>query len=678
MGRFHAAVDVGGTFIDVVLADDRTGEVRVAKVLHRPGAQGEDILAALTTMTGAFGSGLADLSTVVLGTTVVTNALLEGRLARTALVTTAGFRDVLEIARMTRPAAYDPHRRRATPVVPRELRFEVGERLGQDGEVLEPLDAASVDAVAAQLAEAGVEAVAVCLLFSFVDARHEQAVRDRLEARLDAAVSLSSDVMPVFREYERMTATAINAASMPLMGRFLDGIAPLVAAGETRGYIMGSSGGCLTIPEARRFPVKCATSGPAGGAIGALDLARRYGIADALTLDVGGTSSDVAMLRGGVLPFTSGRDIGGYPIALSGVEIETIGAGGGSIAFIDPTGLVKVGPRSAGARPGPACYGMGGTRPTVTDAHVALGRLGTSSMLGGGFELDRSAALAAIETEIARPLGLSWQRAALGILDVTTANIVRAVRTMSIERGHDPRRMALIAFGGAGPLHALDVARALEIPEVLVPALPGVWSAVGILSADIQYEVERTWLRVVDAAGDADIRQLAQDMRQDLAERASADGMPAAAFRIRHAVDMRFKGQSHTLRIELGEPTRAGLDAAAAGFRAEHEQRFGHVPAVAVELVNLSVTLDIPRSKPRVAFAPATRTGTDDAERQLWITETQAIGVPVFAREALHSGARIEGPAIIDQYDSTIVLGRGDRLDVLDESGTARIRLAPA
>jgi N-methylhydantoinase A len=674
LGRFNAAIDVGGTFIDVVLADELTTEIRVAKVHHRHGSQGADILEALGRMVASFGAGLSELDTVVIGTTVVTNALLEGSLAKTALLTTEGFRDILEIARMTRPFAYDPHRRRPPPIVPRHRRLELRERLAHNGEVIQPLDEASVRHRLAALTEEQVEAVAICLLYSFVDPSHERRVRELIARELSVPISLSSEIMPVFREYERATATAINAATSPLMSEFLDGLTLIGEGSTTRGYIMGSSGGCLTFPEARRFPVKCATSGPAGGVIGARELARRYQIKSALTLDVGGTSSDVAMLRGPSLPYTDGRAIGGYPIALASVEVETVGAGGGSIASIDATGLLKVGPRSAGANPGPVCYRSGGVHPTVTDAHLALNRLGTKSMLGGQFTLDRNAAVHAIEEQIARPLQLSWVRAALGILEVTTANIVRAVRTMSVQRGHDPRRMVLIAFGGAGPLHAIEVARILEIPEVIVPRFPGVWSAFGILTADIQYSLERTWLRPVDGISVDEFKAFVADITCELLLRAQADGIASGDVRVRHAAEMRFQGQSYSLAVDLPDVSAEGLRRAAASFRIEHEQRYGHAPASAsVEVVNIRVIVELPRK----AEALERNYGADEfcaaGSRSLWLTEQSAVEAPVIQRESLRAGSTIDGPAIVEQYDSTIVLGWGDRLEVLDDTRTARV-----
>ncbi|MDQ0392805.1 hydantoinase/oxoprolinase family protein [Labrys monachus] len=680
--RLRAAVDVGGTFIDVVLADQHSGRARIAKVLHRSGNQGEDIGEALARLAASFEAGLGDVDSLVIGTTVVTNALLEGALARTALVTTEGFRDVIEIARMTRPASYDLHRRRPPPIVPPERRFAVRERLAHDGEVLVPLDEHGVARIASTLRGLGVEAIAVCLLYSFVDPSHERRVAAAVQD-LGAFVSVSSEVLPVFREYERTVATVINAATAPVMGRFLDGLASLSDRGLARTYIMGSGGGCLTLPEARRFPIKCAMSGPAGGVVGAARFAAEHGIDGLITLDVGGTSSDVAMLSGGQVPFTEERAIAGYPIAVPSVEVETVGAGGGSIAFIDATGLLKVGPRSAGASPGPACYGRGGTEPTVTDAHVALNRLGSDGMLAGSFALDRGAAVAAIERVVAGPLGLGWARAAQGILAVTTANMVRAVRAMSVGRGYDPRTMTLLAFGGAGPLHALDVARALDIPRVIVPPGAGVWSAYGILSVDIQYATQRTWLRILEGGIADALHETVEAMAAELEERAVGDGLGRSTLARHCMLDLRVKGQSHHLAIPLLSAGPEGISAAVAGFHAEHRRRYGHAfPDLPLELVNIRLSVSSPRPGLE-ATIEGSRTAIASHQRPVWFASSpEPLLCPVHMRESLPPGAVVAGPAVVELYDTTIVLDPGDRLETragsqalfIDVAGAARER----
>ena len=672
-----AAVDVGGTFIDVVVTNPATGDTRIAKVLHRRGDQGNDILAALDDLAGKMGASAADIDAAVVGTTVVTNALLEGTLAKTALLTTDGFRDVLEIARMTRPSSYDLHARRAPVVAPRNLRLEVPERLDFHGDVLRPLDEDALDRCIEFLRREGVDAVAVSLLYSFVNPEHERRIRQKL-ASLNVAVSLSSEVLPVFREYERTTATVLNAATMPVMAQFLTGLETLKEHGPARTFVMGSAGGCLTFAEARRFPIKCALSGPAGGAVGALELSARHGLGEALTLDIGGTSSDIALLRDGVIPVTDERAIGGYPVAVASAEIETIGAGGGSIAYLDRTGSLKVGPRSAGSTPGPACYGRGGAEPTVTDAHVALNRLGVHSMLGGEFALDRDAAVAAIEKHIAAPLGLSWQRAAQGILQIATANIVRAIRAMSVERGHDPRRMTLIAFGGAGPLHAVDVARALEIPRVLVPYYSGVFSAHGILSVDIAYDAQRTWLRRLADIDEAALASLTGEMADALLARAAADGFTPDELITAWSADLRYQGQSHALTVELSEATPQGLAVSRTAFLAEHHRRYGHASeTLPVELLNLRLKISRPRPNAgevgQVESAPVAPVGN----RHIWLTPEASVDCPVYQRAGLPEGWSAAGPLVIEQFDTLTLVGAGDQVEVLPGSRALSIVINP-
>ncbi|MCS0502163.1 hydantoinase/oxoprolinase family protein [Ancylobacter mangrovi] len=663
-----AAVDVGGTFIDVVLADPARRTMRIDKVLHRPGQQGRDIIDALTSLAATMERPLADLAAVVVGTTVVTNALLENRLGRTALVTTDGFRDVLEIARMTRASSYDLHKRRAPVVVPRERRLEVPERLDHDGNVLRPLDEAALARVVEALREEKPDAVAVCLLYSFVSPEHEKRVAESL-APLGVPLSLSSEVLPVFREYERATATALNAATMPIMAAFLEGLESLGADVGGRCFIMGSAGGSMTRSEARRFPIKCAMSGPAGGVVAARQLAELHELDLVLTLDVGGTSSDVAFLREGRIAITDERRIGGYPVAVASAEIETIGAGGGSIAHLDKAGLLKVGPQSAGASPGPVCYRRGGTEPTVTDAHLALNRLSPSGMLGGSFALDREAAIRAIEEKVAAPLGVSWQRAAHGILQVTTANMVRAVRTMSVERGQDPRRATLVAFGGAGPLHAIDVARALDIPQVLVPFYTGVFSAHGILSVDISYDTQRTWLHDLAAVAQEDLAAITGEMRAGLLVRAAADGLDPARLHEDWSLDLRYRGQSYALTVALPGLDLTGLAAARRAFLAEHRARYGHASdTLAVELLNLRLRVSEPSAvNMGVEPGPAVSGGPLGA-RRVHFAEDDIAECPVYQRTDLAEGWIGCGPLIVEQFDSVTVLGRGDTVEVLPGS----------
>jgi len=677
MSRLVASADVGGTFIDVVVADFRNGATRIAKVLHRKGNQGPDIIHAITALVAEMGHGIDAVETLVVGTTVVTNALLEAKLARTALVTTKGFRDVMEIARMHRPSSYDLHKRRSSVVIERELRHEIDERLDHHGNVLTVLDPAQLQDLVVEIKAQQVDSVAVSLLYSFLDPAHEHAIADALSG-LGVPVSLSSDVLPVFREYERTVATALNAATNPVMGDFLDGLARIEAQGAARTFVMSSAGGSMTFSEARRFPIKCAMSGPAGGAVGAQAFARFHGLQNLLTLDVGGTSTDIAMLREGRIPSTNERVIGGYPVAVPSAEIETIGAGGGSLASVDRAGRLRVGPESAGSMPGPVGYSLGGSQPTVTDAHLALHRLGERSMLKGEFVLDRAAAIAAIETEIAKPLNVTWQRAAHGILELANANMARAVRMMSIERGIDPRTSCLLAFGGAGALHAVDVARRLEIPRVMVPFYCGVFSAFGILSVEASYDTQRTWRRPLESVTMADLRSVTEEMKAQLEARACGDHSNVPELSHLWMLEMRYIGQSYAIAVELAAFSAEGLEASRQEFLREHMARYGHAsPTDAVEIINLRLTTTVRGEHAEDHHPPAGPTVAPSAQatRDVWFSPDAPTACRVFSRNDLPDGWTQSGPLIIEQLDSVTVIGPGDVVEVIPRTRALAITL---
>ncbi|WP_181168020.1 hydantoinase/oxoprolinase family protein [Mesorhizobium sp. B2-4-19] len=677
MSGLIASADVGGTFIDVVVTDTQAHVTRIAKVLHRKGSQGPDIVGAVDTLSRGMGHGIEAVKMLVVGTTVVTNALLEARLARTALVTTEGFRDVMEIARMHRPSSYDLHKRRPPVVIERDCRHEVAERLDHRGHVLTAVDPAQLQDLVAAIKAQQVEAVAVSLLYSFLDPSHEREVAEALSV-LGVPISLSSDVLPVFREYERTMATSLNAATIPVMGEFLDGLTRVEAQSVGRTFVMGSGGGSMTFAEAQRFPIKCAMSGPAGGAVGAQAFARFHDLPRLLTIDVGGTSTDIAMLRDGRISTTNERSIGGYPVAVPSAEIETIGAGGGSLALVDRAGRLRVGPESAGSTPGPVSYCRGGRQPTVTDAHLALHRLGEKSMLDGEFPLDRQAAIAAIETEIAGPLQVTWQRAAHGILELANANMAQAVRMMSVGRGIDPRISCLLAFGGAGALHAVDVARRLEIPRVMVPFYCGVFSAFGILSVEASYDLQRTWWRALDAVTLADLQAVTADMQEQLTARARADHDSTADPHHVWTVDMRYIGQSYALAVELREITTDGLAVSRQAFLREHRARYGHASETdAVEIINLHLTTIVPGAQARDFQPPAGPTGAPipRGTRDVWFSEEAATSCRVFARNDLPDKWADIGPLIIEQLDSVTVIGPGDAIEVMPRSRALSITL---
>src|SRR5204862_69188 len=481
-------------FTDLVAVDDGAGEARHFKLPSTPSdpAAIVDGVAALLQQCSASGEAIAFLGH---GTTVVTNLIIERRGAKTALLTTAGFRDVIEVGRQTRPDLYDYTVERAPPLVSRHRRIEIAERLDADGQVLVALDEDAVVRAAAVLREEGVEAVAIGFLHAYCNDIHERRAGDILRGLLpDAFIALSSEVLPEFREYERLSTTVINAYAGPRMARYLAGFARDMKAIGCRAapYVFHSNGGLLTIETASRFPVRTCVSGPAAGVIGAAAIGAEAGFADLVTFDVGGTSTDVSLIEAGRPAFTAERIVAGYPVRVPMVDIQVIGAGGGSIARLDDAGALKVGPESAGADPGPAGYGRGGERATITDANLVLGRLNSTTLLGGRLSVDLAAARRVLQEQVAGPLGLSLETAAEGILRIANAGMARAIRSISTERGHDLRRFALFAYGGAGPLHAGDVARELGMPRVVVPPEPGTLCARGILHADLSFDLVQT------------------------------------------------------------------------------------------------------------------------------------------------------------------------------------------
>jgi len=649
MGQVLVGVDTGGTFTDFVLVEN--GTVRVHKVLSTPDDPARAILQGLEEL-GA-GEGLA---AVVHGSTVATNAVLERKGVPTGLVTTAGFRDVLEIGRQTRPALYDLRVEREPPLVPRERRFEVVERLDERGGVLTPLDPESVAAAVAALQDAGVTSVAVCLLFSFANPTHEAAVAEAVRAA-GMHVSASHEVLPEFREYERTSTVVLNAYVAPLMDRYLRRLEDELPRGVPL-RIMQSNGGSISAATARREAARTLLSGPAAGVVGAAYVASASGFEQTITFDMGGTSTDVALIDGAITETTDGK-IGGYPSKLPMIDIHTVGAGGGSIAWFDTGGALRVGPVSAGADPGPAAYGRGGEAPTVTDANVVLGRLIPEGFLGGGMALDVDAARRALGT-VAERLGTSPEAAALGVIRVANANMEAAIRVISVARGHDPRRFTLVAFGGAGPLHACELAANLRIPRVLVPSTPGVLSALGMLAADVVKDYVRTVM--VPATGAAEVvdpvlAELTDQGRADLL----AEGLPDERITIERMLDLRYVGQSY----ELVVPYEGDMTTAVAAFHAAHERRFGYSdPGEPVEVVNCRVKArglaerpNLPRREvdpnarvEPVMHRPVVFAGADGPETR----ET-----PIYDRAALVPGARLRGPAVVTQYDTTTVVPPG-------------------
>jgi N-methylhydantoinase A len=648
-------VDVGGTFTDAVLLDG--GDVHTAKVPTTPGEESEGVMAAVAAVLEVAGAEASAVESFAHGMTVGTNALLTERGARTALVATAGFADVLEIARQDRPHLYRLCAPKPVPLVDPELRFEATERTGPEG-IVEPLAGGEPERIAAALAESGAESVAICLLFSYLDPSHERALAAHLRDVLPGVhVSASHEVLPRFREYERASTTAIDAYLSPLLGRYLGRLTEATAAaGLPEPAVMMSSGGVAPAAEAARAGAWSVLSGPAGGAVGAGLLARLSGDGNALGFDMGGTSCDVCVVEDGAVRRTDSRTIGGRPIQLPMVDVHTVGAGGGSVGWRDPGGALRVGPRSAGAQPGPACYGRGGTEPTVTDADLVLGNLAADSTLAGGVALDAGAAERAVAA-LAEELGLDPLATAAGIVRVANQEMVRALRVVTVERGVDPRGFALLPFGGAGPMHAAAIAEELGIGRILCPRAGGVLSAFGLCASERRRDTART---VMLGGADFTAERVAAAVAS-LVEGAGA-GVEGAEAEI--VYELRYAGQAFELPVAgPAEPDPADL---AERFEALHEKRYGHRdPDGEVVLVDVRLALVVPGPEPRPVAAAAGR--VEEGARRVRFGD-EWIDTPVLRGEP-EAGHTAEGPVIFELPEATLVL-RPSWTAKVDEFGT--------
>src|SRR3954447_2362670 len=676
-------VDIGGTFTDLFAVDTVSGRVYEAKSLTTP----HDLSQGVFDCIEQAGISPAAVGTLVHGSTVAINIAIERTGARSALVVTDGTRDVYTIGRGNRPDAYDPFFTRPRPLISRSNTFEVAERKLAGGDTLTALDEDHAREIARAVAEADVDAVAVCFLHSYADPEHEELMgRVLREVLPDAHISLSNEIVREYREYERMSTTALNAYVGPRAAEYISQIERGLAENsfEGRFLVMQSNGGVMSPETAKRTPVAMMESGPVGGVIASAELGRAAGYPDVITFDMGGTTAKSSLVREAEPTIAHGYHIGGYasghPAMLPVVDIVEGGARGGSIAWLDELGSLKVGPRSAGAAPGPICYGRGGTEPTVTDANVVLGRIGASAFLGGEMPLDEQAARDGIEERLG-DLGLDVTEAAIGIVRLAVANMTLAVRAVSVERGYDPRDFVLMAQGGNGPLHALEIARELSIPTVVVPRMPAIFSAVGMLMADLRHDYVQTHYAPL---ADADALRLA-DMFDGLVDsgtrRLRSEGVEADAMSFERSLDLRYAGQEFALPIPVADDElRAGdLDAIRARFDAAHEHRYGYATSnEEVEMVNLRVVAKGARERP--ALPPLAPAGADArlGERPVWFSEpSEPVDCAVYARERLGTGATVTGPAVIEERTSTTLLWPGDVATVA-EGGELIVQVAQA
>jgi N-methylhydantoinase A len=652
-------VDVGGTFTDAVLLDQ--GDVHTAKVPTTPGDESAGVMQAVDEVLKRARASAGDVAAFAHGMTVGTNALLEERGARTALIATRGFADLLEIGRQDRPHLYRLCAPKPAPLVQPSLRLEADERIGPEG-VVAPLPEEEPERLAELLREQGVESVAVCLLFSYLDPSHERRIAAHLRDQLPGVhVSASNEVLPRFREYERCSTTTIDAYLSPLLGRYLDRLGEAAAAaGLSPPLVMQSSGGVAPAQEAARAGAWSVLSGPAGGAIGAGLLARASGDGNALGFDMGGTSCDVCVVEGGEVRRTDSRSIGGRTIQLPMVDVHAVGAGGGSVGWRDSGGALRVGPRSAGAEPGPACYGRGGAEPTVTDANLLLGYLAADSKLAGGVALDPAAAGAAVGA-LARSLDLEPLEAAAGIVRVANQEMVRALRVVTVERGIDPRRFALLPFGGAGPMHAAAIAAELGIARILCPRASGVLSALGLCASDRRRDTTHT---VMLSGADLSAERIAAEVAMLIA--GTAAGLSGARPEV--VYEMRYAGQAFELPVPGPiEPDPVDLRER---FERAHEERYGHRdPEGEIVLVDIRLAMVVPSPQPRPAAAPGGH--VEEGHRPVrfggeWVEATVLRGEPA-------AGSRAEGPAVFELPEATLVLPPGWQAEV-DDAGTIRSR----
>ena len=660
----RAAVDIGGTFTDVVTIDESTGELIQAKALTTYPDPTPGFLNALAKATDRGG-----LDTVGYGTTLATNAVLTRSGAKTALLTTQGFRDVLEIRRTHRSTLFDIYEKIPAPIVPRPLRFEIPERVAADGSEVTPLDERAVRAAAANIRQAGVESIAVSYLFSFMNPGHELRTREILAEELPTLsedITISSEALPLHREYERTSTTVMNAYLTPLVRSYFSRLRAELQERKLYAWLqmMQSNGGLVRPDRAASFPILTLLSGPAGGVMASAYLGELLGETHLLTLDMGGTSCDVAGITDGEPDTRLDFEIGGYAVSYPTLDIHTVGAGGGSIAKVDDFGRISVGPDSAGSDPGPACYGRGGEAPTVTDANLVLGVYDPEFQLGGEIYPDIDLAARAVERYVGKPLGLSVTEAAVGIVRLVNANMMHALRTVSIERGRDPRDFALVAFGGAGPTHGVHIAEELALGRVVIPPIPGCNSALGILASDVRHDLVATLRARMIRLDPTDLEESFSVMADEAQRELEQDGIPPGSRTLRASLDLRYAGQAYEINVPLGSlrPDSDTLAGAIADFHLVHKTRYGHALGDdLVDLVNVRLTGLGATPKPLLGGDSA-RSGEAEPRsfRQVVSVRGEASRVPIYHRDDLAPGQTVSTPSVIQQVDSTTYLPFGE------------------
>ena len=691
---WRIGIDIGGTFTDVAMVDESTGAIEIAKVSTTPRHVEQGVMNGVTVGLEEEKIDPGDVSFLSHATTVVTNALLEQRGARAGFVTTRGFRDMLEIRRGSRSDLYDLFQDGPAVLIPRRWRFEITERITAQGEIVTPLAEDEVPELVEAIRAANLDTVAVCFLFSFLNGEHERRVGELLRQSLpEVKVYLSCEILPEIREFERASTTAVCAFVGPILESYLQQLDNATAGlGLPPLHVMGSSGGVVDIPEALRMPVACVESGPAAGVMAASVVAKQLGVSNLISFDMGGTTAKASVIHKGEVTVTAEYEVGGaghskrwmngtgHPVRVPVVDLVEVSAGGGSVSWIDPGGAMKVGPQSAGADPGPACYDRGGTRPTVTDANVVLGYLDPVALLGGALKVNFAAAQAAIQNHLAQPLGLTIVEAAARIVDVVNANMVGALRMVSVERGYDPREFSLMAFGGAGPLHATALASELEMIDVIIPPVPGAFSALGLIATDLRRDYSRTLYADLATVDPAQVQGAFAQMETIGITMLDDAKVPEHQRGLLRSVDVRYRRQAYELTVPFdgdqnGVVTQDSLDMLAMLFHRQHEQTYGHANIdEPIQLVN--VRLKAVGRLPSLQLKQ--RTSAKEARertRGVWFAGTGVTDCRILWRIGLEVGQIIDGPAIVESLDSTIVIPPAWSA-IVENDGYIRIRKA--
>jgi N-methylhydantoinase A len=674
---WRIGVDIGGTFTDVALVDDATGRIGVAKALTTPRDFAGGVLAALNGAMQRYNVAASDVGLLAHATTVVTNALLEEKGARAVMVTTRGFRDVLELRRSSRPDLYDLFQDAPATLVPRHRRFEITERIGADGKAVTPLAEGEIEDLIAAIRQTEPEAIAVSLLFSFLNADHERRLGAHLRRAFPALpIYLSSEVLPEIREFERASTTAVCAYVGPILASYLARLEEATQGlGLPRLYVMGSNGGVFEASEGVAMPAIAVESGPAAGVVGAALVARQTGRLDLLSFDMGGTTAKASLIRNGEYETTPEYEVGGgasanrfmngtgHPIRVPVIDLAEVSAGGGSIAWVDRAGSLRVGPRSAGAEPGPVCYGRGGTEPTVTDCNLLLGYLDRNSLLAGDMQIDFAAAERAVAEKLAKPLGVDVKTAAAAVIDIVNHAMAEALKIVSVERGHDPRDFSLVAFGGAGPMHAAALATELQIKEIVCPPIPGAFSALGLVGTDLKRDYVRTFYATTAAADPAALQAGFGALQTEGSAMLDRAGVSAERRRFVRTVDARYARQSYELSVGVpdGPLDGSAIAVIADAFHERHRQTYGHDNRTEpVQIVNIRVAAigTIPPLRIRQEVAGPTAKPLK-GERSAWFRTGGQTTARIFDRAQMPAGFEAAGPAVIESLESTILVPPG-------------------